>query len=219
MKVIIALVFDYDAQQWARTYDIAEADAPGDFAAVLRRAVDHGALPATLDAHWPMMRGHITAHTVDGLDAATRDELLGLLQQTRDADHDDALINQIRQYLTDHPQDLHGRDPRWVVLRTSEWDNGYFLTGGLATVYFTGGDSVPYEIDSAAIDGLLTDMYGARGATAALGVDLHDKRLEFDDYADSIPSLLGIPNTSDAEGAGAAKAAHRVITTDSEVPT
>ncbi|ROO52750.1 hypothetical protein EDC02_7691 [Micromonospora sp. Llam0] len=217
MKVIIPLVFDYDAQQWARTFDIGVADAARDFAAVLRRAVHDGAVSAAIDAHWPMMRGHVTAHTVDGLDAVTRDELLDLLRQARDADQDDALISLIRQYLADHPQDLDGRAPRWIVLHAMEWDDGYFLSGGLATVYFTDGDSVPYEIDSDAVEDLLTDMFGARGAAAALGVDLSRERMEFDDYADNVPSLLGIPPRSPDGGDRAGDDTERTIAGESGV--
>jgi hypothetical protein len=74
-----------------------------------------------------------------------------------------------------------------------EWDNGHFLTGTTATVYFANGDHVPVDFDGSGVDELLTAMYGARGAAAALGVDLRDGTLEFDDYADNVPDLLGIP--------------------------
>src|SRR6266545_5011089 len=81
MKVIIALVVQYAAKDWADEYGIAETEALNDFAEALRRTVHDGGIPETLDKHWPMMRGHITAHMVDGLDATTRDELLHLLQE------------------------------------------------------------------------------------------------------------------------------------------
>ncbi len=135
MKGIIALVVQYAAKDWADEYGIAETEAFNDFAEALRRTVHDGGIPETLDKNWPMMRGHLTAHTVDGLDATTRDELLHLLQEARDADRDGALFTEITEHLAAHPQDLDGREPRWVVFHTCEWDNGHFLTGSDATVY------------------------------------------------------------------------------------
>ena len=76
MKVIIALVVRYAAKDWADEYDIAETEAFNDFAAALRRAVHDGGIPETLDKNWPMVRGHITAHMVDDLDAGATDASL-----------------------------------------------------------------------------------------------------------------------------------------------
>jgi len=204
MKVIIALVVQYAAKDWADEYGIAETEAFNDFAEALRRTVHDGGIPETLDKNWPMMRGHITAHMVDGLDATTRDELLHLLQEARDADRDGALFTEITEHLAAHPQDLDGREPRWVVFHTWEWDNGHFLTGSDATVYFADGDNVPYAFDGSSVDDRLTDMYGARGSRAALGVDLRDGALAFDDYGENVPALLGIPTSEHSEGDGCA---------------
>jgi hypothetical protein len=95
--------------------------------------------------------------------------------------------------------DLFGRtiilvdDGLAVIFHTMECDNGHFLTGTTAAVYFANGDHVPVDFHGSGVDELLTAMYGARGATAALGLDLRDGTLEFDDYADNVPDLLGIP--------------------------
>lgn len=220
MKVIIALVFEHDAKDWAEEYAIPETEAVNDFAAVLRRTVDDGGIPQTLDRNWPMMRGHTTAYTVDGLDATTRDELLRLLQEAHDADQDEALITEIKRHLAAHPQDLYGRAPCWVIFHTVEWDNGNFLTGSEATVYFDDGDNVPFDFEGSSVDDLLTDMYGARGAMAALGVDLREATLEFDDYGDNVPDTLGIPTNDHSEGDGCAIYAtdHTVTREGVEVP-
>ncbi len=162
MRIIIPLVFDYDATAWAHEHGIAETDAFNDFAALLHRTVNNGAIAGALDTVLPVMRGHITAHPVDGLDSA-------------------------------HQRELGRRRPRWVIFHTMEWDNGSFLTSSDATVYFPNGDNAPVDFHGCGVDDLLTDMYGARGSMAALGVDLRDGTLEFDDYADNVPDLLGIP--------------------------
>jgi hypothetical protein len=193
MKVIIALVFEHDAKDWAEEYGISEGEAVNDFATAIRRAVDDGGIPGTLDKNRPMMYGHITAHTVDGLDATTRDKLLHLLQDARDADRNEALITEVKERLAAHPREFDGRAPRWVIFGTSEWDNGHFLNGSEATVYFADGNHVPFDFEGSSVDDILTDMYGARGSMAGLGVDLHEGTLEFDDYADNVPDLLGIP--------------------------
>jgi hypothetical protein len=220
MKVILALVFAYDATDWAHEYDLPQADAAADFAAVLRRAVDDGGIRQALDTAWPMMRGHITVSTLDGLDTTTRDDVLHQLKQARDADQDAALIAEIREHLAAHPHDLYGREPRWVILGGEEWDNGHFLTGGGAAVYFPEGDHVAVDFDGTCIDDLLTDMYGARGARAALGVDLRTATLTFDDYGDNVPDLLGIPPNDHHDGDGCAIYAtdYTVIRDGVEVP-
>lgn len=102
MKYLLTLVFDYDAQEWAAEYGLPASEAPGDFIAVVRRAVDDGSLIHALDAAWPMMRGHLSARTVERLDAAVRDELLHKLREARAAGLDQALLNEIRAYLHDH---------------------------------------------------------------------------------------------------------------------
>jgi len=204
MKVIIALVFEYDAPDWAHEYDLAETEAFNDFAAVLHRAAHDGAIRQTLDTNWPMMRGHTTAYTLDRLDSTTRDELLHQLQDARDASQEAALIAEISEHLAAHPEDLYGRQPRWVIFHTDEWDNGTFLTGSQATVSFDDGDHVAVGFAGSSVDDLLTDMYGARGAMAALGVDLRTGALEFDDYGDNVADLLGIPTNDHSEGDGCA---------------
>ena len=45
---------------------------------------------------------------------------------------------------------------------------------------------------------LLTDLYGIRGSSAALGIDLKAAAAEYDDYGDNVPSLLGIPTINPA---------------------
>ena len=196
MRIIIPLVVDYDAEEWAQECGIPVPQASHDFDAVLRRTISDGAIAEALDQAWPMMRGHITAHTVDGLDAATRDELLHLLQPAHDADQAEVLITEVRNHLAAHRRDLDGRPPRWVIFHTMEWDNGSFLTGSAATVYFEDGSNLPFDFHGSAVDDLLTDRYGARGPSAALGVDLHEAKLEFDDYGDNLPHTLGIPTSS-----------------------
>ena len=220
MKVILALVFEYDATDWAHEYDLPEAEAATDFAAVLRRAVDDGGIRHTLDTNWPMMRGHTTVHTLDGLDPTLRDELLHHLEQARDADKDAALVAEIRDHLAAHPHDLYHRQPRWVIFQTDEWDNGHFLTGSDATVYFPEGDHVAVDFDGTSVNDLLTDIYGARGSQAALGVDLRTATLEFDDYGDNVPDLLGIPTNEHHDGDGCAIYAtdYTVIRDGVEVP-
>lgn len=192
MKIMLLLAFDYDAKDWADEYGLAEADAPADFSAALRRAVDDGTVPTAVDRSWPTMRGHVTAHAVDGLDATLREELLGLLKAARDADTGTALIAETVDALRHRPESDH-RIPRWVVFHTSEYDNGYVLTGSDATVYFNDGDHVRFDFDGSAVDDLLTDLYGTCGLWAALGVDLHEDTLEFDTDGDNVPALLGIP--------------------------
>jgi hypothetical protein len=91
-----------------------------------------------------------------------------------------------------------------VVFGTWEWDNGHFLADTEATVYFDDGDSMPCDFDGSSVDDLLTDVYGARGSRAALGVDLREARLEYDDYGDNVPDLLGIPASGHSEGDGCA---------------
>jgi hypothetical protein len=171
--------------------------------------VDDGAITETFDKNWPMMHGHLTAHTVDGLDATTRDQLLHLLQEAQGADQHEALITAIKQRLAAHPQELDGRAPRWVIFRTEEWDNGHFLTGSEASVYFADGDHVPFDFWGSSVDDILTDMYGARGSNAALGVDLREDMLEFDDYGDNMPGMLGIP-PEHRDGDGCAIPCHRL---------
>jgi hypothetical protein len=80
-----------------------------------------------------------------------------------------------------------------------EWDNGHFLTGGDATVYFANGDSVSLDVDGSCVDALLTDMYGARGSMAALGVDLRAGTLAFDDYGGPRPARHSGQHTSAAD--------------------
>ena len=193
MKVIVPVAFAYDAKEWAHERGIAETDACADFAALLRRAVDDGTIAAALDTVLPLMRGHITAHPVDGLDSTTRDELLRRLQQARDGDQDQTLLADIREHLATHQRELGRRRPRWIIFHTMEWDNGSFLTGSDATAYFANGANMPVDFHGSRVDELLTDMYGARGPMAALGVDLRAGTLSFDDYADNVPDLLGIP--------------------------
>lgn len=193
MKVIIALIAEDDAKDWAQRHGIPETEAGNHFAAAIRRAVHDGAITETFDKNRPTMHGHITAHTVDGLDATTRDHLLHLLQEAQRADQDEALITAIKERLAARPREFDGRVPCWVIFRTEEWDNGHFLTGSEASVYFADGDHVPFDFWASSVDDILTDMYGARGSTAALGVDLREDILEFDDYADNVPDLLGIP--------------------------
>ena len=204
MNVILALVFDYDATEWAQEYDLPQADAAGDFAAVLRRAVDDGGIRQALDAAWPMMRDHITVHTLDGLDSTVRDQILHQLKDEREADQEAALVAEIREHLATHTTELYGRDPRWVIFDTDEWDNGHFLNAASARVYFPEGDTVDVDFDHTCVEDLLTDIYGACGASAAVGVDLRTETVEFDDYGDHIPDLLGIPHHDHADGDGCA---------------
>jgi hypothetical protein len=202
MRFFIALVFECDSADWAREHDLPQAQAATHFAALLRRAIDDGTIRQALDTISPAMRGHSNAYTTDGLDPADREELLLQLRQARDGDLDAALVDEIRQHLAAHPDELDHREPRWVIFRTEEWDNGHFLSGGDARVYFAEGDHVPVDFDGTSVDDLLTDMYGARGAMAALGVDLRTAVVEFDDYADNVAGFLGIPATGhrDADG-------------------
>lgn len=193
MRVIIPLVFDYNATDWADEQDIPATDAAANFAEALRRAVDEDTISAILDHNWPVMRGHVTAHMIEGLDVASRDELWSLLRDARDADDTAALLGEITDHLAQHRQDFDGRTPRWIVFHTSEWDNGYFLTGSDAIAYFDDGDHVPVDFDGSSVDDVLTDLYGACGLQAALGVDLREATLEFDTYGDNVPALLGIP--------------------------
>jgi hypothetical protein len=84
MRLIVPLVFAYDAERWAHERGIVATDACADFAAVLADAVDDGTLTAALDTALPVLRGHITARPVDVLDPTTRDGLLRRLRQARD---------------------------------------------------------------------------------------------------------------------------------------
>lgn len=204
MKVILALVFTYDAIDGAHEYELPQARAATDFAEVLRRAVDDGGIRQAMDTAWPMMRDHITVHTLDSLDATTRDDVLQQLQQAREADQDTVLVAEIRDHLAAHPNDLYGREPRWVIFGSDEWDNGHFLTGTGARVYFPEGDHVEVDFDGTCVDDLLTDLYGARGSMAAVGVDLRTATATCDDYSDTIPGLLGIPTNDHHDGDGCA---------------
>ena len=195
MRIILPLVllFDHNAEAWAHKRGVAEIDAYDDFTALLDHAVTDGTIAAALDTALPLLRGHMTAHAVDELDSETRDDLLRRLRHSLAADQDQALLDAIRYHLATNRRELGRRRPRWVVFATMEWDNGHFLTGTTGTVYFANGDHVPVDFHGSGVDELLTAMYGARGATAALGLDLRDGTLEFDDYADNVPDLLGIP--------------------------
>lgn len=193
MKTIIALVVEQDAKTWAQQQGITESEAATDFCAAVRRAVTDGRITATLGTTGPTVPGRITAHLIDELDTADRDTLRDLLRDAQDADGEEALLTEIRQRLAACPQDLDGRAARWVIFGVQEWDNGYFLTGSDATVYFADGDQVPFDFHGSSVDDILTDLYGARGSTAALGVDLRAGAVEFDDYRDNVPDLLGIP--------------------------
>lgn len=204
MEVILALVCAYDATDWAHEYGLPPADAADDFAAVLRRAVHDGGIRHTLDTTWPMMRGHTTVYTLDGLDPTTRDQVLRQLEMARVADQNTTLIAEIRDHLAARPHDLYGREPRWVVFHTSERDNGYLLTDTGATVYFDEGDHVALDLDGTCVGDLLATMYGARGATNALGVDLRTGTLAFDDDGDNVPQRLGIPTNDHYDGDGCA---------------
>ncbi|MEJ3745525.1 hypothetical protein WEI85_19815 [Actinomycetes bacterium KLBMP 9797] len=192
MKATIVLVFERDPTSWAQKRQISQTEALADFAGEVRTAAQDGTIADALGRSWPAMRGHISAHPVDGLDDSTRDELLRLLQRSRGAAQDAALIAEIRQHLAEHWQDMDGRDPRWVVFGTVEWDNGYFLAGTEATVHFEDGDHMPYTFEGSRVDDLLTAAYGARGRTAALGVDLRDATLEFSDYGENVLDALDI---------------------------
>ena len=189
----LLLLFDHNAEAWAHKRGIAEIDAYDDFTALLDRVVADGTVAAALDTALPLLRGHITAHAVDELDSETRDALLRRLRKSLAAEQDQALLDAIRYHLATNRRELGRRRPRWVIFGAMEWDNGHFLTGTTATVYFANGDHVPVDFHGSGVDELLTDMYGARGPMAALGVDLRTARLEFDDYADNVPDRLGIP--------------------------
>lgn len=126
MKFFVALVFDCDAADWAHEYGLAVADAAGDFTGVVRRAVRDDGLRQALHTVWPMMHGHLTVQAIDELDGGLREELLHELQQARPAELDTALLTEIRGCLTAQQYEWDGRDPRWVIFRTDEWDNGYF---------------------------------------------------------------------------------------------
>ena len=63
---------------------------------------------------------------------------------------------------------------------------------------------MPISFTGSSVDDRLTDMYGARGSLAALGVDLREGTLEFDDYGENVPDLLGIPTSEHSEGDGCA---------------
>jgi hypothetical protein len=193
MKTIIALVVEDDAKTWAQRHGITESEAATDFAATVRRAVTDGRITDALDTTRPTVPGRITAHMIDQLDTADRDTLRDLLREAQDADGEQALLTEITQRLAADPQGLDGHAARWVIFTVREWDDGYFLTGSDATVYFADGDKVPFDFDGCSVDDILTDLYGARGSTAALGVDLRTGALEFDDYHDNVPDLLGIP--------------------------
>ena len=203
MKDIIVLVVQYPATDWADEYGITTTQAVHDFAAALRRTVNDGALAEMLDANWPMMRGHLTAHLMDGLDSITHHELRQVLQEAHDGDQDRPLLTEITEYLTAYPQDLGGREPRWVTFPTWEWDNGHVLNGSEATVYFADGHSVLISFPDC-VDARLLDMYGPRGSMGTLGVDLREGRLEFNDYGQDVPHLLGIPISEHHEGDGCA---------------
>lgn len=192
MKTINALVVEDDAKTWAQRHGITESKAATDFAATIRRAVTDGRITETLDTTRPTVPGRITAHVIDELDTADRDTLRDLLREAQDTDNEEALLTEITQRLAAYPQD------RWVIFTAQEWDNGYFLTGSDATVYFADGDKVPFDFRGSSVDDILTDLYGARGSTAALGVDLRTGVLEFDDYQDNVPDLLGIPPAATA---------------------
>lgn len=94
MRFILALMFDYDATDWATGYGLAKAETAGDFAAVLRRRPRRRRLGGALDAAWPMMRGHATVHTLDQLDIALREKLRDQLREARDADQRTALLTE-----------------------------------------------------------------------------------------------------------------------------
>lgn len=193
MKTIIALVVEEDAKTWAQQHSITESEAATNFCAAIRRAVTDGRITATLGPTRPTVPGRITAHMIDELDTVDRDTLRDLLREAQDADGEEALLTEITQRLAACPQDLDGRAVRWVIFGVQEWDNGYFLTGSDATVYFADGEKVPFDFHGSSVDDILTDLYGARGSTAALGVDLRTGAVEFDDYRDNVPDLLGIP--------------------------
>lgn len=195
MRHVVVLVFDDTDTEWAAEYRLTEAESADDFGATVRRAVDDGGLREALDAAWPMMRGHVTAHTVDHLDPAVRDELLYQLRAAHHAELEAALLTDVRAYLAAHPDDLSHREPRWVIFDTDEWDDGHVLTGSDAAVYFADGDSVTVDFGGTSVDDLLTDLYGIRGGSAALGIDLKADAAEYDDYGDNVPGLLGIPST------------------------
>src|SRR5438132_8407042 len=88
MRVILPLVIDFEAADWATEYGLAELEAAGDFASTMRRAVSEDGIRRAIDDAWPMMGGHIAVHTPDQLDPALRDELLEQLRDARDADLD-----------------------------------------------------------------------------------------------------------------------------------
>jgi hypothetical protein len=192
----IVFVLDYPAGDWATEYQLTEADADNDFAAAVRGAIDDGGLREALERAWPMMRGHITAHTVDQLDSSVRDELLHQLHEAQHADLHEALLGEVRAHLAAHAEQLSERAVRWVLFRTAEYDDGYFLTGSNATVHFTDGDAVTVDFDGSNVDDLLTDLYGTRGSRAGLGIDLTSAAVEYDDYGDNLPERLGIPSTT-----------------------
>jgi len=197
MKVIIPIVFEYPAEDWANEYGVTQGEALVDFTTHLHRAVEDGGIITTLDENWPMMRGHITAHTLDSLDPNTRDQMYNDLLQARDADLDQDLITEITEHVAEHFQDVDDdRVPRWILFTTCDWDNGTFLGGCTAVIYFEDGHNVPIDFDGTNVDDLLTDRYGACGVGAALGVDLHAATLEFDNYGGDVLSSLGIPPTA-----------------------
>jgi hypothetical protein len=196
MKVIIPLVFEHDAADWASEYDIPESDALADFAQMIANNV--GAIPDVLSRNWPAMAGSITAATLETLDRASRDDLLAKLQEISNAALKDALLTEIRRYLTVHASEFDGEMPTWIVFHTTDFDNGHFFTTD-ADAYFAGGTSVPADFapedpsQDSTVENLLTDMYGARGADATLGVDVRAGRIECADHPWHVFTALGIP--------------------------
>jgi hypothetical protein len=143
-------------------------------------------------------RGNLTAHTLDQLDPAARDELLHQLREAHHADHHAALLTDVRAHIAARQEELSHREPRWVIFHTQEFDDGHFLTGSDATVYFADGEPVTVDFGGTSVDDLLTDLYGSRGGSAALGIDVKGAAAEYDDYGDNVPGLLGIPSNNHA---------------------
>ena len=167
-----------------------------------------------------MMRGHITAYTLDGLDSTTRDELLHQLQEARDADQNAALIARDPRPPRRAPaRPLRPRTPLGHLPHRSSGTTATSSPASAQRSTSTTATTSPVDFDGTSVDDLLTDMYGARGAVAALGVDLRTGALEFDDYGDNVPDLLGIPTNDHSDGDGCAIYAtdHTVIRDGVEV--
>jgi hypothetical protein len=114
------------------------------------------------------------------LDMQQRTELRWALDRADSADREPAILDHIRQVLTDNEI-----DPATVVavlFGASEYDNGFFLDYS-GTVYLSDGETEMVDFGDETNE-LFTDEYGIVGPNFTVTVDLATDKIDNDDHGE-----------------------------------